>query len=540
MNGRSGSSHDEASGGLVAALIWLAPPPLAIAAALYATSTGVGLSTDSSAYIGAARGLLEGAGVAQRSPQGTMQPMTYYAPLLPALIAAVARFGLDPLAAARWLNAIAAGLNVALAMGLIRSDTGSRRWAAFGGVLLAVSLPFLKPHSIAWTEPIFFLCSLAMIGALARYAASGDRWALLGAALAAGLGGLVRYAGNELLLAGVLVMVLTGGRRHWARTVGDVALFVIVGAALPAVWTARNWLVEQKLWRYALAWHPPPWSRWWSFLGTWGWFLGLRGGWISRALAVGGFALLISLARGQRRRLTVLLADLTPFSRTALIFAAVHLAFIIGSAALVHASLEFDARLFGPAYVWGAVGALCVLARWSQGHSWTPPHRALLATGLAAFAAAHLVTTIPWLVDAHRNGQYYTRPEWRLSELMQRIKHVPATAAIYADGSAAIDLLLDRPVHRLPERIIPMSGQPNPRYELELEHMRGRLAASQGVVVYFSTITWMEHVVRGDELTRRFGLRVLYHGADGVMYGWPPQAEPEAAAQTLRAPNGGD
>ena len=125
---------------LLCAAPLVVPSLLAAALVAYGTHAGIGLSTDSAAYIGAARGLLAGAGVATRGGDGAMQPMVLYAPLLPALIAGVSALGPEPFAAVRGLHVALAAFNTAMVVWLILRDTGSRGWALASGMVVA--MPF--------------------------------------------------------------------------------------------------------------------------------------------------------------------------------------------------------------------------------------------------------------------------------------------------------------------------------------------------------------------------------------------------------------
>ena len=66
---------------------------------------GVGLSSDSTEYISAARGLLAGQGYVCHDGS----PYTGWPPLFPTLLAGIGLTGIDPTTAARFLNAFAFG-----------------------------------------------------------------------------------------------------------------------------------------------------------------------------------------------------------------------------------------------------------------------------------------------------------------------------------------------------------------------------------------------------------------------------------------------
>src|SRR5438105_13261793 len=84
---------------------------------LLATSRyGAGLSPDSAAYVSTARHLAAGKGYTLYSGE----PYVDWGPLFPTVLAACGRLGLDPIPAARWVNAAVFGLILGVAGGWLR------------------------------------------------------------------------------------------------------------------------------------------------------------------------------------------------------------------------------------------------------------------------------------------------------------------------------------------------------------------------------------------------------------------------------------
>src|SRR5881397_2342832 len=86
-----------------------------VAACLYATQRGVGLLSDSKAYLGVVQNLLNGRGYVGVSPTGAIQSVTDWPPLFSVLLAGPGLAGVDLRAAARWLNAGLFGATILLA-----------------------------------------------------------------------------------------------------------------------------------------------------------------------------------------------------------------------------------------------------------------------------------------------------------------------------------------------------------------------------------------------------------------------------------------
>src|SRR4051794_22363658 len=66
----------------------------------YATQSGAGLSPDSRGYLSSARFILQGKGISNLDGNGTVVPLTHFAPLYPILLAGSGAGG-DPLDRAR-------------------------------------------------------------------------------------------------------------------------------------------------------------------------------------------------------------------------------------------------------------------------------------------------------------------------------------------------------------------------------------------------------------------------------------------------------
>ena len=509
---------------LLCAAPLVVPSLLAAALVAYGTHAGIGLSTDSAAYIGAARGLLAGAGVATRGGDGAMQPMVLYAPLLPALIAGVSALGPEPFAAVRGLHVALAAFNTAMVVWLILRDTGSRGWALAGGMVVASALPFVMPHAIAWSEPTFFACVLVAIACLAHYRTGGGGCALAAAALAVGLGTMARYAGLALVPAGAALVARRRDSRR-AAALRDTVLFVLLSGAAPVAWGVRNQLRGALAYSRELGWHPPPLECWRRMAGSLLGWLGLRGIGAVVTLAAAGLALGASVTGRPRRSFTTLLAASPPAAQVGAVFAVAQIVFLLLAVTIADAALAIDPRLLAPAFVCGVVAAIGTIAGWSQAASWSPRQRARVAAAVLVIAAAHLGHSIGWLAAAHREGYGFAHRSWRESALLARVRALPPTAVVYTNAVPAVQLLLDRPVDYLPERELPMAGHANPAYEAELSRMHRRLAASHGVVVYFSAVDWVRQVPEPEELQRRLGLRATYRGTEGAMY---ELADPEA------------
>ena len=108
----------------------LAVPPLAgLAAVVAATAKGLYVSPDAVFYVGTARNWMDGRGF---TPPSGLPPVEHFPPLFTVLLAGL---GLDPLSAARVVNAVAFAGIVLLVGLVVRARTGSVPAALAASVL---------------------------------------------------------------------------------------------------------------------------------------------------------------------------------------------------------------------------------------------------------------------------------------------------------------------------------------------------------------------------------------------------------------------
>ena len=212
--------------------------PACIAPVLVLLATrrdGLNLSPDSVAYLAAARGLADGAGVVGLDGR----PQSIYAPGLSWLLALPAADGIA-VGAARAANlVILAVLVFGLGWQLDRYVRRSVALAAAGAA--AVSAPLLAVHAWLWSEPPYLLLTAAylvvLLGVRSAAPSSALRWAV-GAGLLAAAATLVRYAGVSLLPIAALVLLLRPV--PWRRRIAEAAAFGVAYGIPVGAWLVRN------------------------------------------------------------------------------------------------------------------------------------------------------------------------------------------------------------------------------------------------------------------------------------------------------------
>src|SRR5215213_7763064 len=165
---------------------------------LQATPNGLGLSDDSIAYIAGARSMAAGDGY-REAWLASNQPVTHFPPAFPSLLAFFGFFGIDPLHAARWVNALlfglTAGLLGTLAWRMVPSLTAGLVLAG----LFVLSGDLLPVHAMAMSEPLFIFLSLLSFWMFDLYFERDLHWWLGACATFAGMAYLTRYSGLALV-----------------------------------------------------------------------------------------------------------------------------------------------------------------------------------------------------------------------------------------------------------------------------------------------------------------------------------------------------
>jgi hypothetical protein len=483
---------------------------------LILTRWGIGTSPDSVQYIRAARVLM---GEADAGGETGASLLTHRAPLYPMLLAVLGRLGVDPLAGARWLNALLFGFNIFVVGLLVQRNSRHARWLwLVAAVMMVGSLPALSIHVAALTEPLFLLLTLAGFAALARHldGAMGRGW-LAGAGIAFGLAFLARYAGlAAILAAGAGTLLL--GVRPVRRRLGDALLFSILAALPMFAWMLRNLLVASTATGRELFLHPIGTAHAWQALYTAsGWLLipasapdPLRfAAW--SLLGVAGVALVV---RGRQGRTG------TPMMVQALaLFVPVYCLFLAASISFFDANTPLDNRILLPVF---ATGLILVLYGVDLG--WPvlirrPALASVAVIALTAFTAAHLVSGTEVAAAGYTHGWGFTSRSWQESPTLNGVRSLPSAVPIYSNAPEIVYLHTGRGARSLPRTRFLMNGGPNRQFSAELAELDADLAATCGVIVYFRTLPGQKSMPSESDLETRLSVRAIAETADGSILG---------------------
>lgn len=201
---------------------------------------GGALSADGLAMWSAALNFADGHGLVDFAGR----PLTLWPPLLPLIMGAAIQLDLDPLEAARWVNAAAFAATV-LFLGCWLLRVARRRAVALAAaVVVAASHPLNDSAAQVMTEALAILfISAALLQLDAFLHRERGRSALAAAAGCAGLAAVTRYPGAVVILVGAAALLLNRRARARAR-LKHAALYGVVASAPLAAILARNRAVD--------------------------------------------------------------------------------------------------------------------------------------------------------------------------------------------------------------------------------------------------------------------------------------------------------
>jgi len=208
---------------------------LAGLASWWATRNGPGFEGNSIPYVSAARTFAQSGVMMVPNTNGEMEPLLLWPPLYPAAMGFGSKITGDVLTAGRWLNIFLLPLNILL-LAWLGGQMGLAPIArAAICILFAFAPETLYAHVSLMSESITLFWWLATLNLLLLYS-SKQTWAVLtGAAIAAAMTWMARFAGIAAIVSGVLfIAVVTSGSR--GRRLGRAAVFGLVAVAPLQIW----------------------------------------------------------------------------------------------------------------------------------------------------------------------------------------------------------------------------------------------------------------------------------------------------------------
>ena len=201
----------------------------------YSTNWGPWVFSDSTAYIDAARNLIEGNGFGHLTPSGRLEYVAGHPPLYHLTLACAGSLGIDMVLAARWVNIFLFGL-IILSLGfstylLTHSLTLSMLICS----CLLCSPALLDVFSGVMTEPQFLFFGIVGLLLLVFYIEYNNRLLILSAAIASSLSILGRYPGLAIIIAGA-AFILSFSKKNLRYRIKDVFYFLSISITPTVIW----------------------------------------------------------------------------------------------------------------------------------------------------------------------------------------------------------------------------------------------------------------------------------------------------------------
>ena len=486
-----------------------------VIAVLVGTRWGPGIEPDSVFYLSEAHNLLDGRGfrgltdpTGDASDGSVFVPTTVHPPAYPGLLALGGLLGINMLSWARWLNAILFGATILLVGIVIHQSTrGSLYPALLGAVLVLSSVDMINIHTKVMSDPVFiFSGSLGLVLLAAYLKDSKNRILLIASSASTGLAFLSRYPGAALVITGIAGVSLLG-RTTLRRRTGDALVFAALSVFPMALWTIPNLFVAGGATGRAIVFHPMPHATLVSALLTFSRWV-IPNPWradLSNAIGItvvavmGGFVATALMQRGHRdiRRDGIganYLADL-PFLLA--LFILVYAVFMIANIAFRDDG--WVGRYLAPSYV-SAVVLIVSLAT-----AYIRPIRTRLFGStiiflFVALAGAHIIWAGARIHLYYREGQGYTRQEWRDSPTIQRLREFPSGVQIYTNAPDVVYFLAGKLANWIPPKTNYLTRLANKGFADQIAAMGGRLKSRKAVLVYFANVTWRSYLPSEQEL----------------------------------------
>lgn len=483
---------------------------------------GAGISRDSISYVRAARGLVAGQGL----------NLMNWPPVYSVVLAGGPALGLDAWEWARWVNAILFGLT-GVAVGLIvQRYTASFRTGVAATFLFLTSAATLTQYAMVWSEPLFLLLAIVSLALVAAFLDKPTWKLFVPACVTMGLSLLTRYAAAAFVGAASLMILLYGGT-SFLRRLGRAVLFGLASAAPLVIWMAHRAFTAGSATGRPVAFHMISYRHVRRVGSAWSYWLlpaevppPIRGVFLGLTL-LAVCVLLVLIVR--RKWLERPQPGSQPLSRLpALLFWAV----LFYGLLFVVIILFFDhyastgGRIQMPVFVLLLIVTFCLGPRLVKGARCPAALSALLRVVLVLFLVSNPMRTMLWSVRTYRDGLWYASPQWKESKTLDWVRSLPKDRPVYTNAAGEVAFFASRPAWRVPVRMLPAYGRPNPGYQEAMKRMGDYMQKHNGVIVYFNTITWRWFYPTEEEIRQELPVSAVRRYDDATVYAMGKDARP--------------
>jgi len=498
---------------------WLLIAVLAAGIFLTATSSGIGLVSDSFFYIGGSEGIINGEGFARPAADGSWKTITHFPPLYSALLAIPGYF-LPMTDAAEVLNLVLFVVNALLAAHLVLRTTGHRISGILAAIVWSLSPVLLKQQVSVLSEGLFFIILLLWLLQMLQYTQTRRWGALVVTGILVGLAYLTRYAGAALIIPGIL-FILFDSRSKIGDRLGRFLMFLCTGLLFPVVWAIRNFLLTGSTSNRVFAWHPVSGVHAYNAADTvvrWLSPIDLPGLVEIALLGILLFALGVIFLAGLVRQSRGGLVSRERSSYAMLLLSGsilAYLSLLVISISFFDASTPLDDRILSPVYAWLVLMLFTFVGKEMArgGKSLFRMFSLSLVVFLSVWLGYRGIRTVR---ESAKYPAGFAGQTWQDSPVVDYVRHLDAGTLLYSNEIDGLYLLTGRMAYLIPVQWDPVSLQEREDYPERLETMRNRLMENEGALVLFSTLSRQDFFP--DEEVLSEGLTPVVEEASGSIY----------------------
>ena len=487
---------------------------------LYATHPGIGVYSDSTYYLGVARGLLAGRGYTILDIHRNVDPVPLFPFVYPTLLALPGLFRVDLLAGARWVGAILFSANVLL-IGAIsyRRCSHSVGAAGLAALLGCASFDMLTYHAFVLSDAACLTFALLAFLLIGNYFDKPSLGSFVGAAAATALAFATRYAAAAFVFAG-FAAILLWEKRAFAKRLLDAVLFGLGSSSLMILWILRNMRYGHDATGRDLGFHPvmdmAQFKEILLAVSTWasnGNLLTVDA--YGRLPIVAGVILvsLVAAARASRGKQGTDLRSALP-----LLYILSYVVVLLLTSTFLQADLFLDSlRILLPLHVFIIILVVQMGSRLYQ--SLEPGVQKAAASALCiVISVCFLVWMNQWAHSTREDGQGYASSTYTNSEMLRTIRSLPKDARIYSNLPWPIGIYTDRIWEQLPAKIDTATFGEDKEYRALMEDLARTMHERDVYLAYFKEgDDWFDFPSVKD-IQSFVPLRAVAETQDGTLY----------------------
>lgn len=461
----------------------------AVLVILYMTRYGIGLTPDSVAYINSAENLAAGNGFRLSYGNPPNQWLTQFPPLYPFLLSAFEVFNIPAVQAAKWLSIILLFTFTILFSVIIRTKRKKfELWQIFFIFAISLSSSILISFSNAWSESLFLVFGFYGWFVFSRKSQADNLSVFFLPGILFAAATLTRFSGIIFILTAISV-ILT---ENWDLKDKIKASTAIASPTflLLISWFAWSFSNTGSPVSRNFAFHLPGITEIKQAIHTFGsWFLipysvdlWIKGTILVFLLLTFSLLVIKNFFPGKQGSSSKIHRNVISFAVFFLIW---YFLFIVLSFSFLDANIQFDERIFLPAFFMLMVLVAMLIDQYSQSidrHLW-------LNYGLSALfilaAGISFWQKIPVIEQGHQIGIGFNRLFWQENITWDILSDFPENMIVVTNTPEPVVLYTNRTVISLPKRYLDMDQRENKGIESELMDLKNKFQTTGAIFLFF-------------------------------------------------------